>query len=141
MTSAPEDLATSEVEDVDSAPEDVTRYQAEERRLVALLARIAKQQGISVRKMEARAGVGASVFAKVIIGKVSPTMRHLLRMCDALDLTWDEFYTLALHDDGRQVDDFETKVLAVLARAGVLPPTRPPSSGAPDATKPSAEEE
>jgi len=103
------------------APQD-DRYVTEERRLVALLARLAKAQGLSVRAMELRAGVGKTVFAKVISGKVSPTVRHLLRMCDVLGLSWPQFYAFAhQQDDAPRGDEFEDRVLAIMARAGVLP--------------------
>jgi transcriptional regulator with XRE-family HTH domain len=109
-----------------SPPDDEARYRAEEERLIAVIAKLAKQQGMSIRAMEARAGVGASVFAKVMSGKVAPSVRHLLRMCDALGVNWSELYRLA---GLGQVDEFDERVLAVLRREGLLPAKQPPAQG------------
>jgi transcriptional regulator with XRE-family HTH domain len=110
-------------------------YAAEEARLLGLLAEIAKQKRISIRAMEARAGVGVSVFSRIFSGKVRPSVRHILRICDVLELPWADFYALA-HGAGPepQQTDFERRVIAVLKRLGWEPPegsTWPSSPGEP----------
>jgi hypothetical protein len=52
---------------------------------------------------------------------VSPSLRHLLLMCDALGLPWADFYSLAAKGDAEEPDRFEERVLEVLARRGYLP--------------------
>jgi transcriptional regulator with XRE-family HTH domain len=70
-----------------------------------------------------RAGVRPSVLYKVLSGKVSPSLRHLLLMCDALGLPWADFYALAAKNgaEEEEPDRFEERVLEVLARRGFLP--------------------
>lgn len=125
-TSSPPPGETAPAEDQASPgidPLDEARYQAEEKRLIGLIARLAKGRGVSIRSMEAKAGVGASVFAKVMSGKVAPSVRHLLRMCDALGVSWDELYGLACsgEDDTGVSPELRKQIMTVLREQGILP--------------------
>ncbi len=105
-------------------PQDEARYLAEEKRLVSLVAKLAKSRGASIRSLEAKAGVGASVFSKVMSGKVAPSIRHFLRMCDALGVSWAELYRLAYmgEENGTTVSpEIREQVVAVLKQEGLLP--------------------
>jgi transcriptional regulator with XRE-family HTH domain len=98
------------------------RHRVEERRILDLIKQLAKERGVSIRQMEVRAGVSPSVLYKVLSGKVSPSLRHLLLMCDALGLPWADFYALAAKDGAEEEPDrFEERVLELLARRGFLP--------------------
>lgn len=98
-------------------------FKAEEERLLGLLRQRARQNHMSIRAMEVRAGVGVSVFSRVLSGKVRPSLRHILSMCDVLDLPWTEFYALAQGGEAEPPkDDFEERVIAVLKRLGWGPP-------------------
>lgn len=126
MTSQHDELPTSP-SDSEIAPEidpqDEARYQAEEKRLVSLVAKLAKSRGASIRSLEAKAGVGASVFSKVMSGKVAPSIRHFLRMCDALGVSWAELYRLAYmgEDETNVSPELREQVVAVLKLEGLLP--------------------
>jgi len=118
MTSPPDDL------EPEMDPRDEARYLAEEKRLVSLVAKLAKSRGASIRSLEAKAGVGASVFSKVMSGKVAPSIRHFLRMCDALGVSWAELYRLAYmgEENGTTVSpEIREQVVAVLKQEGLLP--------------------
>jgi transcriptional regulator with XRE-family HTH domain len=98
-------------------------YVAEEARLLALLSEIAKQRRMSIRAMEVRAGVGVSVFSRIFSGKIRPSLRHILRMCDALELPWAELYALAAGaKPSPPMDELEARVIALLKRLGWQPP-------------------
>jgi transcriptional regulator with XRE-family HTH domain len=104
---------------VDKATEE--RYREEEARLIELVRKLARERGVSIRQLEARAGVTPSVLYKVLIGKVGMSLRHLLLMCDGLGLPWADFYALAAQEGGDEADLFEERVLAILARRGYVP--------------------
>ncbi|HEX3530778.1 MAG TPA: helix-turn-helix transcriptional regulator [Thermoanaerobaculia bacterium] len=120
MTSQDDELLTPEP-DID--PQDEARYRAEEQRLLAFVAKLAKSRGASIRSLEAKAGVGLSVFSKVLSGKVAPSVRHLLRMCDAIGVSWAELYRLAYmgEDEMTVSPEFRDQVVVVLKQQGLLP--------------------
>jgi len=130
MTALGDDLPISPPADSQTSPEpeiepqDEARYLAEEKRLVSLVAKLAKSRGASIRSLEAKAGVGASVFSKVMSGKVAPSIRHFLRMCDALGVSWAELYRLAYmgeEDETIVSPEIRKQVVAVLKLEGLLP--------------------
>ena len=121
IETAPADGSTLPAPDLD--PQDEARYQTEEQRLVGLVAKLAKSRGASIRSLEAKAGVGVSVFSKVMSGKVAPSVRHLLRMCDALGVSWAEALPPCLRGRGR--DDREPRASRA-DRRGAQARRRPP---------------
>jgi len=97
------------------------RYREETRRLLGILIAIAKREGKSIRSLEKKVGVGASVLTKVASGRVIAQVRHILMLCDALDIPWPEFYAMAHKEKTVELgDDFEKRMLALLIQHGVL---------------------
>ncbi|HEX4959873.1 MAG TPA: helix-turn-helix transcriptional regulator [Thermoanaerobaculia bacterium] len=106
---------------------DRSRYQQETVRVAALLREEIRRQGVSIRSLEQKMGVGNSIFQKVLTGRIKMTLEHLLAMADALGLDWPTFFRLAYAGPAeeskapRGEDELEEKVLAVLYRYGLLP--------------------
>jgi len=115
---------------------DRDRYQREAQRLAAILRDEIRSQGVSIRSLEQKMGVGNSVYQKVLCGKITMTVGHLLQIADALGLDWLELFRRAylgpvppgesLTTAG--VDDLEARVLEILHRHGVLPDMPPEDS-------------
>src|SRR4051794_29245318 len=74
---------------------DRSRYHQETTRLASLLREEIRRQGVSIRSLEQKMGVGNSIFQKVLTGRIKMTLEHLLAMADALDLDWPAFFRLA----------------------------------------------
>ena len=76
-------------------------------------------------------GVGNSVYQKVLCGKITMTMGHLLQIADALGLEWLELFRRAYLGPLPPaeapavggVDELEARVLEILHRHGVLTET------------------
>ena len=107
---------------------DRERYQREAQRLAAILRREIKRQGVSIRSLEQKMGVGNSVYQKVLGGKITMTLEYLLQITDALGLEWLELFRRAYLDSPppgeappAEAEDFDQKVLDVLRRHGLLP--------------------
>ena len=107
---------------------DRERYQREAQRVAAILRQEIRRQGVSIRSIEQKMGVGNSVYQKVLGGKVTMTLGYLLQIADALGLEWPEFFRKAYLDSPQpgeasaaNADDFEQRVLDVLLRHGLLP--------------------
>jgi hypothetical protein len=74
-------------------------------------------------------GVGNSVYQKVLGGKITMTLGHLLQIADALDLEWTELFRMAYLPPSQpaaeppapEAEDFDEKVIDVLRRHGLLP--------------------
>ena len=97
------------------------RYREETRRLLGLILAVAKREGKSLRSLEKKLGVGTSVLTKVASGRVIAQVRHLLMLCDALDIPWQDFYAMACKEKiAEQGDDMEKRLLALLVQYGVL---------------------
>ena len=112
---------------------DRSRYQQETTRLASLLREEIRRQGVSIRSLEQKMGVGNSIFQKVLTGRIKMTLEHLLEITDALGLDWPAFFRLAYPsspegEPAKTVDELEEKILAVLRRYGVVP-QHPPESG------------
>jgi len=106
------------------------RYREETRRLLGLLLLVAKREGKSLRSLEKKLGVGASVLTKVASGRVIAQVRHVLMLCDALDIPWPEFYAMAHKEQTQeQNNDMEKRLLALLVQYGVL--TKEAAAGPP----------
>jgi hypothetical protein len=89
-------------------------------------------------------GVGNSVYQKVLCGKITMTMGHLLQIADALGLEWLELFRRAYLGPvppaeapaAAGVDELETRVLEILHRHGVLPDAAPEDQDATTRTEP-----
>ncbi len=111
---------------------DRARYQQEAQRLAAILRGEIQRQGVSIRSLEQKMGVGNSVYQKVLGGKISMTLGHLLQMADALGLDWPDLFRMAYpgtspssEAPAAEGDDFDQKVMDVLRRHGLLPDSAP----------------
>lgn len=71
------------------------RYEAEALRLVKVLATIVQEKRASVRSLERKMEVGESVFSKVLRGRVTLQVRHVLMLADALEVGWSELFARA----------------------------------------------
>ena len=109
---------------------DRDRYSAEAQRLAAILRDEIRNQGVSIRSLEQRMGVGNSVYQKVLGGKITMTLGHLLQIADALGLEWLELFRRAYPGASAlpveapvaaEPNEFEAQVLDVLRRHGLLP--------------------
>ncbi len=108
---------------------DRDRYQRETQRLAVILRDEIRSQGVSIRSLEQKMGVGNSVYQKVLCGKITMTVGHLLQIADALGLEWLDLFRRAYLGPvppaetpaGAGVDELEAKVLEILQRHGVLP--------------------
>jgi transcriptional regulator with XRE-family HTH domain len=107
---------------------DRERYQREGRRLADILRREIQRQGVSIRSLEQKMGVGNSVYQKVLGGKTTMTLGHLLQIADTLGIEWPEFFRRAYRDSGEpgeapsaETEDFDRKVMDVLRRHGLIP--------------------
>ena len=106
---------------------DRERYQREAQRLASILRREIRRQGVSIRSLEQKMGVGNSVYQKVLGGKITMTLGHLLQIADALGLEWPELFRMAYVGASQPVEapaeaeDFDERVMDVLRRHGLLP--------------------
>ena len=107
---------------------DRERDQREAQRLTDLLHQEIKRRDVSIRSLEKKMGVGNSVYQKVLSGKITMTLGHLLQILDALELDWTEFFRTSYPAPPQTVealaaesDEFEQKVIGVLRRQGLLP--------------------
>lgn len=101
------------------------RYEAEALRLVKVLASLAEEKRASIRSLERKMGVGESVFSKVLKGKVTLQLRHVLMLADALEIGWSELFAKAYgHTPPRPVangaEEEERKMIRLLLRLGVI---------------------
>jgi transcriptional regulator with XRE-family HTH domain len=107
---------------------DRERYQQEALRFAAILRREIRRQGVSIRSLEQKMGVGNSVYQKVLGGKITMTLGHLLQISDALGLDWQELFRMAypgsvppVEAPPAEAEDFDQKVMDVLRRHGLIP--------------------
>ena len=121
---------------------DRDRYQRETQRLAAILRDEIRSQGVSIRSLEQKMGVGNSVYQKVLGGKITMTVGHLLQIADALGLEWLELFRRAYlgpvppAEASAGVDELEARVLEILHRHGVLPDAAPEDQDATTRTEP-----
>jgi transcriptional regulator with XRE-family HTH domain len=123
---------------------DRDRYQREAQRLATILRDEIRSQGVSIRSLEQKMGVGNSVYQKVLCGKITMTMGHLLQIADALDLDWLELFRRAYLGPAPPaetpatagIDELEARVLEILHRHGVLADAAPGDREATARTEP-----
>ena len=102
------------------------RYDAEAMRLVKVLASLAEEKRASIRSLERKMGVGESVFSKVLRGRVTLQVRHVLMLADALEIEWSELFAKAYGHAAppRPVpaasEEEERKMIRLLLRLGVI---------------------
>jgi transcriptional regulator with XRE-family HTH domain len=113
---------------------DRERYRREDLRLAAILRQEIRRQGVSIRSLEQKMGVGNSVYQKVLGGKITMTLEYLLQIADALGLEWPELFRRAYLDSSQpgeapaaDTEEFDRRVLDVLRRHGLLPEEQPQS--------------
>ena len=108
----------------DEEPRD--RYEEEALRLVQVLAALAREKRVSVRSLEKKMGVGDSVFAKVLRGRITPQVRHVLMIADALEVGWPELFARAYGlavprpPSATAPADLQEQMVAILLRLGVI---------------------
>src|SRR4051812_2594198 len=71
------------------------RFDQETLRLGLLLRSLAKTKERSIRSLEQKMGVSDGIFYKVLYGKITMQMRHLLMIVDALEVPPAEFFEVA----------------------------------------------
>jgi transcriptional regulator with XRE-family HTH domain len=102
------------------------RYEEEALRLVRLLSSMAMEKRVSIRSLERKMGVGDSVFSKVLRGQITPQVRHVLMIADALEVGCPELfaraYGLAQPRAARAAApaDEEGRLVGLLLRLGVI---------------------
>ena len=102
------------------------RYEEEALRLVRVLASLAREKRVSVRSLEKKMGVGDSVFAKVLRGRITPQVRHVLMIADALEVGWPELFARAYGlavprpPSATAPADLQEQMVAILLRLGVI---------------------
>jgi transcriptional regulator with XRE-family HTH domain len=79
----------------DSAQDPV---QAEVARILHVLRSVVTESGLSVRALERKAGVGYTTFQKVLLGKVTPQLDHILRIARAAGISWPELFSRCYGD-------------------------------------------
>ena len=110
-------------------------FAAETSRLVQVLARLVKEKHVSVRSLEKAMGVGDSVFSKVLKGKITLNVRHVLMICTALGIEWKEFFARAYGIGEAPVEaapppapddaELEARLIRILDRLGFVPQKAP----------------
>jgi transcriptional regulator with XRE-family HTH domain len=70
-------------------------FEAEVSRLVRMLAAKVEEKKVSVRSLEKRMGVADSLFNKILKGKITLQVRHVLMICTALGIEWKDFFAEA----------------------------------------------
>src|SRR4051812_16918653 len=103
-------------------------FSMETKRLIEILARLVRQKHVSVRSLEKKMGVGDSVFSKVLKGKITLHVRHILMICTALEIDWKDFFATVYAggvslESGEALpqDPLEERLIALLTRLGLLP--------------------
>jgi len=110
-------------------------FAAETARLVHVLARLVKEKHVSVRSLEKAMRVGDSVFSKVLKGKITLNVRHVLMICTALGIEWKEFFARA-YGIGEAAEEaappsapddaeLEARLIRILNRLGFVPQKAP----------------
>jgi len=110
-------------------------FAAETSRLVQVLARLVKEKHVSVRSLEKAMGVGDSVFSKVLKGKITLNVRHVLMICTALGIEWKDFFAKAYGMSEAPVEavlpsapddaELEARLVRILNRLGFVPQKAP----------------
>jgi len=128
------------------SPETSDRFDAEAQRIARALFLLVQRKGVSIRSLEKKMGVGDSVFNKVLKGRVTLQLRHILMIADALGVSWKQFFAVAyglpVPETGKEEppapnpeDVIAEKVVQALIRRflGTAPespkPVPPPSAG------------
>lgn len=102
-------------------------------RLGRVLAAKVKDKGVSVRSLEKKARVADGIFAKALKGQITLQVKHVLQICDALEIGWREFFTMAYPPFGATGNPFEDQLSEVLFRRyGLVPMQEPAATGEPE---------
>ena len=133
---------------MDEKPDETPdRYAAEVGRVLAVLRHLVEKHPASVRSLEHKMGVSESIFSKLLKGKITLQLRHILLLCDAMDLDWRAFFAQAYSLPGEPTDKqlqarIEPILEHLLMKRGLqLPPgPQPPPSEPPPEELPSDNE-
>ncbi|MFY9823543.1 MAG: helix-turn-helix transcriptional regulator [Thermoanaerobaculia bacterium] len=99
------------------------RFEEETLRLGQVLKALAKSREKSIRSLEQKMEVADGIFYKVLNGKITMQMRHLLMIVEALGMSPAEFFAAAYPKTARPApkapkdeedDELETRVRRVL---------------------------
>jgi transcriptional regulator with XRE-family HTH domain len=102
------------------------RYEEEALRLVRVLASMAREKRVSIRSLEKKMGVGDSVFSKVLRGAITPQVRHVLMIADALEVGWPELFAQAYGLDlprasrATETAAMQEQMVSLLLRLGLI---------------------
>lgn len=105
-------------------PEREARYTAEAVRLIEKLHRLAKEKDISIRSMEKEMGVGYGVFNKILRGKITLQFRHILMLCEAIEIDWKAFFADVLGLDAAPPSERKRELIFTLVEVGLMTPER-----------------
>lgn len=78
---------------------DDQAYRAESDRLMALLGKILRVRGVSMRAVEQAAGMGPNSLARLLQGKKNAYLSHVFRVLATLGITPGQFFRLAYPDE------------------------------------------
>ena len=103
-------------------------FAAETARLADLLRTLVRRKGVSIRSIEKKIGVAESLVAKILRGKITLHVRHVLMICSAIDVDWRDFFAYAYGMAGEPLtasalseeERLERKVASILTRFGVI---------------------
>jgi transcriptional regulator with XRE-family HTH domain len=138
-----------------------SRHRAEADRLADLLGKVIRLQGLSLRSVEAKAGMAENTLARLVRGKKGLYVVHILQVIEALGITPGQFFRVAYPEVGQPLrpagagllgtagappdDEFVAKVSAALVqilnaggvgrREQTSVESGPEESGLPGATK------
>jgi transcriptional regulator with XRE-family HTH domain len=70
-------------------------FAAEISRLLEVLAAQVDAKQVSVRSLEKKMKVADSLFNKILKGKITLQVRHVLMICTALEIEWKDFFAAA----------------------------------------------
>jgi transcriptional regulator with XRE-family HTH domain len=97
-------------------------FTAEALRIAGLLADVVRDRNVSVRSLEKKMGVAESMFAKVLKGKITLQLRHVVMICTALGVEWQDFFAHAYQSVPlTDTEKIRRVAAAMLVDLGVVP--------------------
>ena len=102
-------------------------YKAETDRILELIRSRIKQKSPSIRHLEMKLQVSPALLNKVLNGKITLQVRHLLILADALEMPWaelfGELYGFSTGTSQRISPEFRSSVVTILLELGVIDPS------------------
>jgi len=97
-------------------------FTAEALRIAGLLADVVRDRNVSVRSLEKKIGVAESLFAKVLKGKITLQLRHVVMICTALGIEWQDFFAHAYQSAPlTDTEKIRRVAAAMLVDLGIVP--------------------